>query len=323
MSSALITNTVINISLLVILCIGFTFTYMMDKFPNFAHTSYASIGTMVAFYLVKFMNFNPYFTWPVATLFGGVIGVFLYLGIVKQLKKQGAKEITLTFMFYILSVIIASGLAMFSFWLLIGTHTLSSGFLLRNFDITVEGVPLIGYIAPAMALLLVIILNLFFRYSKFGIAMRATAEDEKLSSSLGVNVNHVHLVSWFISGGLAALAGAIIPMWMGTSVNFSDTLLVSVMAGSVLGGLENINGAIIGGIIVASSQKLFAYSLMRVLGVWVGGYEGMIPIVILFTILAIEPNGLTAIKRENISVTNIRQALIRLKKSLLKLIEAD
>jgi branched-chain amino acid transport system permease protein len=182
---------------------------------------------------------------------------------------------------------------------------------------------LIGYIAPAMALFLVITLNLFFRYSKFGIAMRATAEDEKLSSSLGVNVNHVHLVSWFISGGLAALAGAIIPMWMGTSVNFSDTLLVSVMAGSVLGGLERINGAIIGGIIVASSQKLLTYSLMSVLGVWVGAYEGMIPIVILFTILAIEPNGLTAIRREDFTAANIRGSLTRLKNALLKLVEAD
>ena len=54
MSAPLITSTVINVSLLMILCIGFTFTYMIEKFPNFAHTGYASIGTMIVFYLVRF-----------------------------------------------------------------------------------------------------------------------------------------------------------------------------------------------------------------------------------------------------------------------------
>lgn len=82
MSLALVSNTVINISLLVILCIGFTFTYMMEKFPNFAHTSYASIGTVVAFYLVRFSGFSPYQTWPVALLVCGLLGVLLYVCIV-------------------------------------------------------------------------------------------------------------------------------------------------------------------------------------------------------------------------------------------------
>ena len=81
MSLALVYNTIINISLLVILCIGFTFTFMMEKFPNFAHTSYASIGTVVAFYLVRFRGFNPYQTWPVAVLVCGLLGVLLYVGV--------------------------------------------------------------------------------------------------------------------------------------------------------------------------------------------------------------------------------------------------
>ena len=52
----------IEISLMVILCIGFTFTYMMEGFPNFAHTSYASMGAIASFYLVRFHGFNPYDT---------------------------------------------------------------------------------------------------------------------------------------------------------------------------------------------------------------------------------------------------------------------
>jgi len=111
MSWALYSNVVLNVSLLVVLCIGFTFTYMMEKFPNFAHTSYASIGTVVAFYLVKFHGFNPYLTWPVAVLVCGVLGVLLYVGIVRPIKAQGMREITLTFTFYIVSHLISGFLA--------------------------------------------------------------------------------------------------------------------------------------------------------------------------------------------------------------------
>src|SRR4030042_4344333 len=99
MSAPVVVNSVIAGSMLVILCIGFTFTYMMEKFPNFAHASYASIGTMTTFYLVRFHGFSPYLAWPVAALTGGLLGILLYVGLVKPIKRHGLMEITLTFTF--------------------------------------------------------------------------------------------------------------------------------------------------------------------------------------------------------------------------------
>ncbi|MBN2336531.1 branched-chain amino acid ABC transporter permease [Candidatus Bathyarchaeota archaeon] len=323
MNPAFIASSLINVSLLIILCIGFTFTYMIEKFPNFAHTSYASIGTMVAFYLVKFQGFNPYQTWPVAVMAGGLLGVALYLFIIRPIKVQGMREITLTFTFYIISQIIGSVIAMFSYWLLIVTRIQSSGFLLRSYDFRVEGIPGIGIVAPVTVVVLVLALNVFLYASKFGIAMRATAEDEFLASSLGVNINRIHLASWFISGALAALAGAILPLWIGTSVDYSDKLLISVMAGSVLGGLTSITGAILGGFLVASIQKILTYVLIRVLGVWIGGYEAMLPIIFLFIVLTIEPNGLMAIRRESLSIHGVGESLHRLRKTLWNLLTPD
>ena len=87
MNIGLYISTIVNVSLLVILCLGFTFTYMMEKFPNFAHTSFASIGTAVTYYLVKFYGWNPYSTWPMSMLIGGLVGVALYLIIVKKIKE--------------------------------------------------------------------------------------------------------------------------------------------------------------------------------------------------------------------------------------------
>ena len=147
-SLGLIVSTIINVSLLVILCIGFTFTYMMEKFPNFAHTSYASLGTMVTYYLVKFYGFNPYYTWPISAVLGGLLGVILYVLIVKPIKDRAFSEITLTFTFYIISQIITQGLAIFSYWLLVDNRIQSQGFNLYNYDFRVNGVPAIAIIAP-------------------------------------------------------------------------------------------------------------------------------------------------------------------------------
>jgi len=323
MSAPLITSGVINASLLVILCIGFNFTYMIEKFPNFAHASYASIGTMIAFYLVRFHGFNPYATWPVAALGGGVLGVLLYLGVVKPIKAHGSREITLTFTFYIISQMIGSALAMFSYWLLIVTGIQSRGFMLSSFDFRVEGVPGIGFVAPLTVLLLVIALNYFLYRSKFGIAMRATSEDEGLASSLGINVSLIHVLSWFLSGALSALAGAILPMWRATSVNFSDELLVQVMAGSVLGGLTGISGAILGGFLVATSQRLLITFLVRAFGIWVMSYEALVPIVLLFLVLAVEPNGLTALKLEKLSVRGLGESITKLRRTLRNLLTTE
>jgi len=323
MSLALVSNAVINISLLVILCIGFTFTFMMEKFPNFAHTSYASIGTVVAFYLVRFYGFSPYQTWPVAVLVCGLLGVLLYVCIVRPIKAQGTREITLTFTFYIMSHVISMVLAIFSYWLLVSKGVHSSGFMLRNYDFRVNGLPGIGFVAPVTVLLIVAALNVFLYVSKFGIAMRATAEDEGLAASLGVNVHRVHIASWFLSGALAGLAGAIIPLWIGTSIDYSDTLLVNVMAGSVLGGLSSITGAIVGGVLVVSVKKSLAYALMRAFGPWVGMYEELIPIVLLFTVLAIEPNGIMAFKWREVSVHGVKDSLRRLRETLRNLLSLE
>ncbi len=315
-SLGLYISVAINVSILVMLCIGFTFTYMMEKFPNFAHTSFASVGTVITYYLVKFYGYNPYFTWPVSAFLGGVLGVILYVLIVKPIKGRAYSDITLTFTFYIISQIITQGLAVFSFWLLTENHILSQGFNIYNYDIRWNGVPAIGLIAPSTVILVVLLLQGFLKWSKHGVAMRATTEDEELAQSLGVNVNLVHVFSWFVSGALSALAGSIIAMWLSTSVNFSDTLLINVMAGSVLGGLGSITGAIIGGLITALGSKVIIWALMTYVGVNTGVYEGLIPIIFLFIILAIEPNGLTAINPQKINIRGAKDVWIRFKRSM-------
>ena len=65
-------RAVMYASVLILLNIGFTFTHMIEGFPNFAHTSYATIGVIVAFTFVRLWGLNPYLSWPFAALLSGL-----------------------------------------------------------------------------------------------------------------------------------------------------------------------------------------------------------------------------------------------------------
>ncbi len=70
--------------------------------------------------------------------------------------------------------------------------------------------------------------------------MLCKAEDPELASVLGINTEKIQVFSWFLTGGLACLAGAMIPMWFMSTPTTGAALITSIMAGSLLGGFTNI-----------------------------------------------------------------------------------
>jgi branched-chain amino acid transport system permease protein len=133
--------------------------------------------------------------------------------------------------------------------------------------------------------------------TKVGIAMRATAESPELASVLGINTDRIQMTSWFLTGGLACLAGSMLPLWFMSRPDTGSLIITSIMAGSMLGGLNTIYGAIIGGLGVGLSEILVTTwaQNIRINGVrqlWVGEYRPLIPMIIMIAVLLIEPEGL-------------------------------
>ena len=305
-------GTVIYACILVLLCVGFSLTHLMEKFPNFAHADYASIGTMFTYTFVRLWGYNPYLSWPFVSLLGGVVCVALYLLVVRPMQRIGVGGVMLAFAMFALSHVLSAILAIYSYWVMKAYRFRTGGFMLRGYDFRLSGYPGILFVAPLTCIVLVVSLYLFLTRVKFGIAMRAAAEDPELTASLGVNIFRIHLASWFLTGAMAALAGAALPLWLPTSLGGSDKLLVSIIAGSVIGGLDNIYGAIFGGFVVALAQKVLPSILIRAFGVWIGGYEPMVPIIVIVAILLTEPKGITNIlNREHASLRRVRKALTR------------
>jgi branched-chain amino acid transport system permease protein len=292
MLSPVVIGALIQTGVIVILCVGFTFTYMVEKFPNFAHTAIATFGTVLSYSLVRIYGFNPYTTIPLSMLLCGLISLLLYVAVIRPIKATGAREITLTFALFALAQVMASIVNIYSYWYMLNQGHPTSGFSLVSWDFKWQGYPGILLVIIPVCAVLVAALWFFLTKVKQGIAFRAVAEDEVLASSLGVNTNIVHILTWLITGALAGLAGAMIPLWRYTGLGYNDEFLLLVMAGSVMGGINSVAGALIGGFLAATSQKVLGALAIAAFGVEAVAYESLYPTLLIATILMLEPEGI-------------------------------
>lgn len=151
MLDPIIMGVIIYASMLIILCIGFSLTYMLERFPNFAHTSLASVGTMLTYSMVRQYGFNPYLSWPLISLLGGGLGIIIYMLIVRPLQRAGSSGIMLSFAMFALSFILNATLYIYSYWILMTYGFRAGGFILRAYDHKLWGYPAVLFAAPSSA----------------------------------------------------------------------------------------------------------------------------------------------------------------------------
>jgi branched-chain amino acid transport system permease protein len=287
-------NTLINVNLMIMLTIGFSFTFMMEGFPNFAHTTYAGVGALASFYLTRFFDFQPYDTWPFAALFGGLVAVALYRGIVKPIRRNGGyQDITLTFTFIMVAVVLPYFYLIFNYWARYWGDVPTRGYNLAWYDFDYNGIPGIAIMSTALCIFLIIGLRYFLTQHKVGLSLRAVAENPDLAGTIGINTERAHYYSWFISGALAALVGSVMTIHRGVGLGGPDGMIISVMSGAILGGVYNVYGAIIGGIFVALADDLLKRIAYEIGGVPALKWQGLYPLMFLIITLFIFPNGIT------------------------------
>ncbi|PJF22748.1 MAG: hypothetical protein CUN56_04415 [Phototrophicales bacterium] len=131
---------------------------------------------------------------------------------------------------------------------------------------------------------------LFFQYTNIGLAMRATSENQRLAQSVGLRVRAILAAAWAIAALLALTAGVLYGAGNGIGKNMPD-LAIRAFPAVLLGGLESIGGAMIGGIVIGLAQT-WADSLF-------GSDAGtqLAPYVILMIVLIVRPDGLFGQKR--------------------------
>jgi len=143
------------------------------------------------------------------------------------------------------------------------------------------------------ALLAFAAFTLFFRRSRHGLAMRAIAEDHQVARSSGIKITLIFGITWAIATLISAVGGILLGSINGINLTLGQIGLKAIPA-ALIGGLESIAGAIIGGILIGILESVAAGYIDPLVG---GGIKEIFPYVILVIVLLFRPYGIFGLKR--------------------------
>ena len=289
-----------------LIALGYTMVYGVLEFINFAHSEIFVLGAFVGVEVLLLLQSAGL----LATLNPAVI---LLLVIVTGMTISGLAAMTLERIAYrplmggprlvaLISAIGASfflqdGLRLFeSLWR--NTFYLnypSVDFLDRNLPISATLViPVKSLLVIVTAILTLLGLHFFVNRTRMGMAIRAVAQDPDTASLMGVPVNRVIALTFFVGGALGGLAGVLFGIHYSLVNPYSGFIPgMKAFTAAVLGGIGNIPGAMVGGMLLGLLEA-FAASYLSILtdGAFGAEYKDVVAFVVLIVILIFRPKGL-------------------------------
>lgn len=261
--------------------LGFVMIFKSSSVLNFAHGELMAIGAFLFLVLSTWARL-PIWLAFVLTLAGSFsLGFIIERFFLRPLIGEALIEVI---MLTVGLAIMFKGLMLFIFGGDIHSYPdfLPKALTLHWGVVEVPGVYVATFI---VGLLFLGLFGFFFKYSSQGIYMRSVADNQPAAMSLGVHVRRVFAMSWAIAALVCAMSGIVIGIISGINVHEVSAIGLKVFPVVILGGLDSIGGAILGGLIIG------------LLETFTGGYistslREVIPYIVLILILMIKPYGL-------------------------------
>jgi len=256
--------------------------YKTSEVPNFAQGEMALISTYFAFMILEYHGFSYYMAFPAALIFSVLLGCILEFAVLRR-----AKEPNILGM-----IVITIGLEMILLGLVswkFGADPKVMRFPIspyESFELGEVFISTLEMLTFIVALIIMIILFIFFRYSKLGVAMKATQQNNIAARIMGIRTNRILMMTWGISSLIGCVAGLLIaPTTMQPYMMWDP--LIKGFAAAVLGGMTSLPGAVFGAYILGIIENLF------------GGYisiefKSVVAFAIIVLVLCIKPSGLFA-----------------------------
>ncbi|MCX5874607.1 MAG: branched-chain amino acid ABC transporter permease [Deltaproteobacteria bacterium] len=268
-------------SLYALVALGFVLIYKATDIMNFAHGEAMMVGAFICYALV--VAGIP-FLWAVLI----TTGIAMFFGLVTErlvLRPMiGEPQFAVVMVTIGLSIFLRSISG-----IIFGHDNKIFPSQLSDQTLVFKGLVLSYTHLWAMLIsgLMVILFFLFFRYSRVGLAMRGVANDQDTAMLMGISVKRVFALTWGISFAIAAVAGIFLANVM--VLNIAICLVaIKAFPAVILGGLESIPGAIIGGLVIGVLETLVGGYLDQTLP----GVKDLTAFVVLFLVLMIRPYGL-------------------------------
>ena len=264
-----------------LLALAMVIIYKTSEVLNFAQGEMAMISTFLAFQLLEGYQLSFPLALLLTFLFAGALGAFLELAFLRPAKDPtviGLIIITLGFEMILMG---------FAGWKW-GPDQRSMPFPLASFETySFSGLLIskINFWTIIICVILIVLLFLFFGYSKLGTAMRATQQNRLVARLMGIRTKRIFSFTWALSSFIGAVAGMFIAALTVLDPSMMMDPLMKAFASAVLGGMTSLAGAAVGGAILGVAENLF------------GGYVSMafksvVAFAIIVLMLCFRPSGL-------------------------------
>ena len=279
-------------SMHILLSLAFTITYQTIDAPNFSIGLLATIGAYQSFILTRILLISIYYGIPLALVSGFIVNSGIYLLLIKPLLDRERGPVLITLATLALSLLLTSLITVAAYWLHDRYDLYTVLFVLSNHDFSIGSIRGVFIISSLTAFLVYFAWRHIFWKTQAGISYRALLENPQLAGIQGINKEKTWTLVWGISGSLACLAGALVPMRFSFGTSSGTQIITQIIAASILGGLRNPRGFFIGGLIVGISEIMLTTLGQEIFGVWVGEFRPFIPMIILVLCLKFRSQGL-------------------------------
>jgi branched-chain amino acid transport system permease protein len=144
----------------------------------------------------------------------------------------------------------------------------------------------------AVTVVLCALLYYFFQYTRYGLAMRATALDQEAALAVGINIRTVYALAWGIAAAVATIGGVFLAIGtFSIDITLGGAALLAFPA-IILGGIDSVAGAVVGGVIIGLVQDLTAGYESHLASFLGAGIHEITPYLVMILVLLIRPYGL-------------------------------
>lgn len=265
-----------------LVALGLALIYRSTRILNFAHGDMATAGTFCAFMLMGTrLPFGA--TVLVAIVFGALLAMTFYFCVLLPAQRREANQLSQIILTLGLGLILQGLISYFG-----GTEPQDFPFPLSEIEIYNIGPLVISQLSVgtiAMALVVSLLLYLLVQKTRIGLAMRATSENLPAAQTMGIPTRQILALSWGLAATLGVLAGIFLAPALLLDPFFMLEPFLKGFAAAILGGLNSLPGAIVGGMIIGVAESL------------AGGYisvafKNTLAFLIIILVLLVRPEGL-------------------------------
>ncbi|MEN8114506.1 MAG: branched-chain amino acid ABC transporter permease [Actinomycetota bacterium] len=285
-----------------LLALGLVLIYKATQVLNFAHGALAALGAFFAAYVATVLNFpGRYATFLPETMqwvLSALVAVLLTAVVGLVLERLAIRPMIGEPLFSVVMITIALDIVIRTITNdLIGANPRPMGDP-WGADVINIGPAVVAKTEIATVIVTIITLigiAMFFR-SRYGVAMRATAFDQEAAMAQGISAGRIFAMAWAIGAALAALAGIFSSLFPRSAIGVSSTtafFAFRALPAIVIGGLDSITGAVVGGFIVGLAESYAGAYLIGETWSFLGlGFSGVMPYIVMLVVLLIRPYGL-------------------------------